>query len=188
VQAVNRPAAQPVPPTVKKTKNKVARQVRGAGADSGQGGGGTLFTEQVLVLNQKAKVIGNKADYAVYDQYGRQLGVVREVSRGIVSNAMSLRPVENRTRTLRVVDLNGRELITLARPANIVKSKVIVRGANGTEVGQIVQKNMGIIGRVRFGLESRGRSLGSINAENWNAWDFNIQDATGSEIARITKT
>ena len=30
--------------------------------------------------------------------------------------------------------------------------------------------------------------LGSINAGSRAAWDFSIQDATGSEIARITKT
>ena len=27
-----------------------------------------------------------------------------------------------------------------------------------------------------------------INAENWRAWNFNIQDAQGAEVARITKT
>lgn len=188
VQAVDPPVDQRVGPTVNRPKKKVERQVRGVGAGSGQAGGGTVFTEQVLVVNQKAKLIGNKAEYAVYDQQGRQVSAVREVGRGIVSNAVSLRPVQNRTRNLQVVDLNGRVVIALTRPANIVKSKVIVRDANGAEVGQIVQKNIGILGKVRFGLESRGRSLGSINAESWNAWDFNIQDATGSEIARITKT
>jgi uncharacterized protein YxjI len=29
--------------------------------------------------------------------------------------------------------------------------------------------------------------VGSVNAESWKAWDFNIQDASGDEIARITK-
>ena len=29
---------------------------------------------------------------------------------------------------------------------------------------------------------------GSINAENWRAWNFNIRDHTGTEVARITKT
>ncbi len=30
--------------------------------------------------------------------------------------------------------------------------------------------------------------MGTINAENWTAWDFSIQDTDGDEIARITKT
>jgi uncharacterized protein YxjI len=65
---------------------------------------------------------------------------------------------------------------------------VIVRNANGAEVGQIVQKSIGIIGGARFDLQAAGRSVGSIKADSWNAWDFGIQDGTGSEIARITKT
>ena len=78
--------------------------------------------------------------------------------------------------------------MSLTRPATIARSTVIVRDANGGEIGQIVQKNIGIIGKVRFGLESGGQQLGSINAEGWNVWDFNIQDEAGNEIARITKT
>src|SRR5256885_1620739 len=40
----------------------------------------------------------------------------------------------------------------------------------------------------RFGLESPGgESLGAINAENWRSWDFQILDAQGNEVGRITK-
>jgi hypothetical protein len=56
----------------------------------------------------------------------------------------------------------------------------------GAEIGQIVQQNA--IGKIRFSLEAGGHSYGSINAENWRAWNFNIQDHTGAEVARITKT
>ena len=30
--------------------------------------------------------------------------------------------------------------------------------------------------------------IGSLNAENWRAWNFNVLDSGGTEIARITKT
>ena len=43
-------------------------------------------------------------------------------------------------------------------------------------------------GKIRFGLEAGGHLYGSINAENWRAWNFRIEDHTGTEIARITKT
>ena len=33
-----------------------------------------------------------------------------------------------------------------------------------------------------------GPEIGSLNAENWRAWNFSIQDAAGTEVARITKT
>jgi hypothetical protein len=77
-------------------------------------------------------------------------------------------------------------LLALTRPAKVLKSRVIVQDAMGNEVGQIVQQNA--IGKIRFALESGGHTWGSINAENWRAWNFNIQDHAGIEIARITKT
>ena len=53
-------------------------------------------------------------------------------------------------------------------------------------VGDVVQQNA--IGKIRFNLEAGGQVVGSLNAENWRAWNFNIQDHTGAEVARITKT
>ena len=61
-----------------------------------------------------------------------------------------------------------------------------MQDGHGNEIGQIVQQNA--IGKIRFGLEAGGHTYGSINAENWRAWNFNIQDHTGTEVARITKT
>jgi uncharacterized protein YxjI len=176
-------------PAVDRASKKVQRDVRRAGVAAGaQAGGGTLFTEPVLVVNQKAKLIEVNAEYAVYDQHGQRIGAVREVGQSIMKKAMAVRADRNRTHRLQVVDLNGQVLIALTRPSTILRSKVMVRDANGAEIGQIVQKNIGIIGKIRFVLESGGQPLGSINAEGWDAWDFSIQDATGNEIARITKT
>lgn len=63
----------------------------------------------------------------------------------------------------------------------------MVKDGAGNEVGKIVQQN--VIGKIRFGLEdAKGEPLGSLNAENWRAWNFSIQDGGGSEVARITKT
>ena len=45
-----------------------------------------------------------------------------------------------------------------------------------------------MIGKIRFSLEAGGQSVGSINGENWRAWNWNIQDDSGTEVARITKT
>ncbi len=176
-------------PTVNRASKKVQRDVRRAGVTVGaQDGGGTLFTEPVLVVHQKAKIIEVNAEYAVYDQHGRQIGAVREVGQSIVRSAMAVRVRTNRKRRLQIVDLNGRVLIALTRPANMLKSKVIVHGADGAVIGQIAQKSIGMIGNIRFDLESGGSRLGSISGEGWKTWDFNIQDAAGNEIARITKT
>ena len=188
-QGIDPPVAGSPVPIVNQASKNVQREVGSAGVAAGaQVGGGTLFTEPVLVVSQKAKLIEINAEYAVYNQHGQQIGAVREVGQSIMKKAMAVLPDPDRTVRLQVVDLNGRVLIALTRPAKFVRSKMIVRDASGAEIGQIVQKNFGIIGKIRFGLESGGKPLGSINGEDWNAWDFSIQDATGDEIARITKT
>ncbi|MGY1618861.1 phospholipid scramblase-related protein [Geodermatophilus sp. SYSU D00691] len=179
----------PAVPTADKTSKKVLREVRRAGvAAGGQIGGGTLFTEPVLVVSQKAKLLEINAEYAVYDQRGRQIGAVREVGQSFMKKALAVRPEGQRTHRLQVVDMDGRVVIALTRPARIVRSKVIVRDGEGVQIGEIAQKSFGIMGKIRFVLEAGGRTVGSINAESSKAWDFNIEDTAGDEIARITKT
>src|SRR3546814_9928136 len=67
-----------------------------------------------------------------------------------------------------------------------MKSRVVVQDGLGNELGAIVQQNA--IGKIRFNLDAGGQTLGSINAENWRAWNFTIRDHTDTEVARITKT
>jgi uncharacterized protein YxjI len=68
----------------------------------------------------------------------------------------------------------------------LIKSRVIISDPAGNEIGQIVQQNA--IGKIRFSMEAGGHAYGSINGENWRAWNFNIRDHTDTEVARITKT
>ena len=151
-------------------------------------GGGTIFTEPILVVNQKAKLIEVNNEYAIFDQHGRQLGAVRQVGQSMAKKAMRVLTSYDQfmTHKLQVVDAYGNVLLALTRPAKVLKSRVIVQNGMGAEIGQIVQQNA--IGKIRFSLEAGGHSYGSINAENWRAWNFNIQDHTGAEVARITKT
>lgn len=93
-----------------------------------------------------------------------------------------------RSKRMQVIDHTGQIVLKLNRPATMARSTVVVRHANGSEIGRIAQKTLGIIGRVRFDLESGGQRLGSINAENWGDWDFSIQDSAGDEVARVTRT
>ena len=90
------------------------------------------------------------------------------------------------THKLQVVDIQGRVLLALTRPAKLVKSKIVVQDGQGTEIGQVVQDN--VFGKIHFSLLSGGHSYGSINAENWRAWNFSIRDHEDTEVARITKT
>lgn len=231
-------------PALKPPSKKVERQARRAGADGSQVGGGTLFTEPVLVVNQKAKLFGSTTGYAVYDQNGQQLGTVREGHRDLMTKASDRfrgRTDETRTYRLQVVDMNDRVLMAMTRPEKwfTSKSKMIVEGPDGTPMGQIAQETLGLmgglatlahaglsdvsataqvglggvaglvagtalsgvsqrvnsavkgldgVGHVRFGLEAGSQRLGSIHAESIEEWDFRVQDLSGTEIARITKT
>jgi uncharacterized protein YxjI len=151
-------------------------------------GGGTVFTEPILVVNQKAKVIEVNNEYAISDQQGTQIGAVRQVGQSKAKKAMRmLTPADQfMTHKLQVVDMEGRVLLAITRPAKFVKSKVIVQDGSGTEIGQVVQDN--VFGKIHFSLMSGGHTHGSINAENWRAWNFSIRDHTDAEVARITKT
>jgi uncharacterized protein YxjI len=177
-------------PTVQRAPEKVQRDVQRAGQAGVASfqGGGTLFSEPVLVVNQKAKLIEINNEYAIYDQNARQIGAVREVGQsGLKKAARLLTSLDQyMTHKLQIVDMQGTPLLTLTRPAKVIKSRILVQDPAGNEIGAIVQQN--VFGKIRFGLESGGQALGSINAENWRAWNFSIRDHTDTEVARITKT
>lgn len=177
-------------PTVNRATEKVTRDVAKAtgGAAAGLTGGGTLFTEPVLVVNQKAKLVEVNAEFAIYNQSGSQIGAVRQVGQSKMKKAMRVLTSVDQfmTHTYQVVDADGSVAISMTRPAKLLKSRVEITDGFGNPVGQIRQLNA--IGKIRFGIEAGGQEIGTINGENWRAWNFNIQDAGGNEVARITKT
>ena len=168
---------------------KVQRQVqKQAGVAAGGPGGGTLFTEPVLVVNQKAKLIELTNEYKVMDQNGNQVGSVTQVGQSAfrkivrflwsIDQFMKIR--------LEIRDAHGQPVMLLTRPGKIFKSRVIVERPDGSPVGEIVQQNM--IGKINFAMMVNGQQVGAIKAENWRAWNFAIVDHTENEVARITKT
>ena len=152
------------------------------------GGGGTLFSEPVLVVNQKTKLIEIAAEYAVFDQNGTQIGSVAEVGQSAIRKVLRFLTSWDQflTHRLEVRDTAGQPVMLLTRPAKLLKSRVIVARPDGVELGQIVQQNA--FGKIHFGLMVGGQQIGAIKAENWRAWNFAITDHTGTEVARITKT
>ncbi len=189
-QSIDPPGGESRVPTVNRATEKIQADVAKASAATGAPGmgGGTLFTEPVLVVAQKMKIIELNNEYAIFDQNGNQIGAVRQVGQSTVKKVMRLVSSVDQflTHKLQIVDMAGMPVLALTRPAKLFKSRIVVEDGAGREIGQIVQENM--IGKIHFGLEAGGRRLGSINAENWRAWNFNIQDEHGQEVARITKT
>jgi uncharacterized protein YxjI len=189
-QSVDPDTSSKPPPTVARPAEKVVRDVARAGATgvSVGAGGGTVFTEPVLVVNQKAKLIEVNNEYAIYDAHGSQIGAVRQVGQSALKKvARALTSYDQfMTHKLQVVDMAGSVLLAITRPAKIMKSTVLVNDGAGRELGKVVQQN--VFGKIRFSLEAAGQAVGSINAENWRAWNFSIRDAADTEVARITKT
>lgn len=187
-QAIDPPTQGTHVPTTQRPADKIVADVHKAGAVSGLTGSGSIFTEPVLVVNQKAKLIEVNNEYAIYDQNGTQIGAVRQVGQSAAKKVIRVLTSYDQfmTHKLQVVDMQGNVMLALTRPAKLVKSRVIVQDGHGNEIGQIVQQNA--IGKIRFNLDAGGQTYGSINAENWRAWNFNIADRSGTEVARITKT
>ena len=188
-QSVDPPAAPQQVPTVNHSPDKIQQQVQQrAGVVDTSAGGGTIFSEPVLVVNQKAKIIEINNEYAIFTQSGQQIGAVRQVGQSVAKKVMRVVSSLDQfmTHSLQIVDAHGMVQLTIKRPAKVFKSKFEVTNGAGQVIGAIVQENL--MGKIHFGLLVDGQRLGSINAENWRAWNFNIQDAQGAEVARITKT
>ncbi|WP_030671117.1 phospholipid scramblase-related protein [Streptomyces rimosus] len=151
-------------------------------------GGGTLFTEPVLVVNQKAKLIEVTNEYSVFDQHGNTLGTVVQVGQSTAKKVLRIVSSLDQymTHRLEIRDAYGQPQLVLTRPAKFIKSKVLVERPDGQPVGEIVQQNA--IGKINFAMMAGGQQIGAIKAENWRAWNFAIVDHTDSEVARITKT
>lgn len=173
---------------------KLERQLRGTGRRGAniqstvEGGGGTIFSEPILVVNQKAKLIELSQHFQVFDQHGRPIAIVQQSGQSAAKKALRL--VTNLdqyfTTHLDVTTPDGQPLLRLTRPRKVFKSTVIVQDPHGQEIGRIVQENM--VGKINFALEANGQKLGAIKGENWRAWNWRIEDHTGAEVARITKT
>ncbi|MFF3935795.1 phospholipid scramblase-related protein [Streptomyces phaeofaciens] len=168
---------------------RVPRQVQQqAGVAPSGPGGGTLFSEPVLVVNQKAKLIELTNEYKVMDQQGNQLGSVVQVGQSALRKILRFLVSLDQflTHRLEIRDAHGQPVLLLTRPAKFLKSRVIVTRPDGQPVGEIVQQN--VFGKINFAINAGGHQVGAIKAENWRAWNFAIVDHAENEVARITKT
>jgi uncharacterized protein YxjI len=147
-----------------------------------------LLSRNVLVISQKAKLVELTNEYRILDEDGNQIGFIREEGQSKARKALRFLSNVDQflTHRLGVYDTSGQRVAELLRPAKLLKSTVQIADGQGAVVGKIIQQN--VFGKKRFGLQSAaGEDIGSINAENWRAWDFAVQDAQGREVGRITK-
>ncbi|GAA4910805.1 uncharacterized protein DUF2510 [Stackebrandtia albiflava] len=166
----------------------VQRQVQMAGGGPTVQGGGTLFSEPVLVVNQKTKLVEINNEYSVFNQHGQQVAAVVQVGQSALKKAVRFLGSYDQffTHKLEVRDGHGQVLLRVTRPRKVFKSRIIVERGDGSAVGEIQQLNM--VGKINFSMQVDGQEYGQIRGENWRAWNFAIVDHTGAEVARITKT
>jgi len=149
-----------------------------------------LFDSPVLVVHQQARLVEVSNRYAVRDLHGQPLGTVTEVGQSRARKLLRLLSSLDRylTHRLELRDPAGRPLLLLTRPAALLHSRAVLTWPDGTEAGQIVQRNA--LGRITFGLHPPGGGppVGAIRAQNWRAWDFAVVDHAGTEVARITRS
>ena len=147
----------------------------------------SLFQHRVLVVNQKAKLIELTNQYSVFDENGKNIGHVNQVGQSKAKKLLRLVSSVDQflTHHFDITDANDSLVMSVTRPAKILKSTVLINDSTGAEIGRIVQEN--VFGKIHFALEAGGAKIGAIKAENWRAWNFAIEDASGREVARITK-
>jgi uncharacterized protein YxjI len=147
------------------------------------------MTRDRWVFRQKTKLIELTAEFAILDDEGNQIGMVRQEGQSSLKKVARFVSSLDQfmTHTIAVYDGAGAKVVELTRPRKVFRSTVVVKDGQDREIGKIVQKN--IVGKIRFDLQdAHGGDLGSLNGENWRAWNFSIRDASGAEVARITKT
>jgi len=147
-----------------------------------------LLDHKRLIVNQKAKLIELTNEYAIRDEEGAQVGAIRQEGQSKLRKLARLVTSVDQflTHKLSVYEADGTKLLELVRPRKFLKSSFDVTDGGGMPVGTIVQEN--VFGKKRFAMKGQaGEDLGSINAQNWRAWNFQIQDTAGMEVGRITK-
>lgn len=147
----------------------------------------SIFTEPVLVVNQKAKLLEGSSEFRIQDGAGNDIGAVRQVGQsalGKILKALSNLDALMAAR-FEVVDASGAVQLVISKPFSLLRATVSVQRADGTEVGAI--RNKIRIGKARFVLASGGADIGALNAENFRAWDFTLEDASGAKVGSINK-
>ena len=174
------------------SRDKIANALQKKGIQVGaMQGGGTLLTEPILVVNQKARIIEVNNEYGISDQHGTQIGAVRQVGQSKTKKAMRVLTSYDQfmTHKLQVVDARGQVILQLTRPAKFVKSKLIVQHGNGQEVGTTPRTAASAISTSpsRLTGSRRVRSMQRIGAPGTSTSSMNTT-ARSATPARSTPT
>jgi uncharacterized protein YxjI len=182
------PAPQPAEDTAPPASQPAPQAPPAQQPQQTPGGPSPLLQMERIFVRQKAHLFEFNTEYALLDEEGRQVGVVRQEGQSTAKKVVrALGKLDAfMTHTFSVYDWMGNRVLGLTRPRTMWKSKILVVDGQNAPVGSIVQKKL--IGKIRFDLEGpQGEALGSIQGQNWRAWDFVINDAQEQHVGRVTK-
>ena len=146
-----------------------------------------LLSQSAFVIEQRKKFFETDTTYDIYDAEGCAIGTVRQVAQSAARKAFRLvsKMDEYLGHAFEVTDANGAVQMRLERPAKFLKSRLVVTEPDGAEIGEIAQLNN--IGKVRFGLTSRGTPVGELRSKNIRDRTFDILDASEKRVGSISK-
>ncbi len=166
-------------------QSQIAAQIRDkAKVTASFAGRGTLLTEPILVINQKAKFVDLVSEYKVFDGNGAQVATVQQEGgkkwlRLVVNKALLPAHVV-------IKDMAGNPLLRVDKKFSAWRPKVFLQDGSGNEIGQFVWAKM--LGKAKIEFHVGGQCIGGIKAQNWRAWNFSLEDESGMEVGTISKT
>lgn len=142
--------------------------------------------QQTIVVEQVRKFFEMRNQYGLYDPDGQRIGAIEQVEQSplqflvrLFSSLDVMLPT-----TLAVEDADDQPVLLLHKPW--FRWKVEVSRPDGTPLGTVGKQLR--LGKARFSIaDPGGREIGEVRAENWRAKDFTIVDASGGEVARVSK-
>ncbi|MCU7820864.1 phospholipid scramblase family protein [Kitasatospora sp. DSM 101779] len=174
-------------------RNRIRRQVRFAAGiepdEPGAPGGGSLFSESILVFNEKPKLVELTAEYTVFDRDGTEVGTAVESGHHVldkVARLLSPALASELRRRVEVRDADGALVLVLEKAAHFLRPEVSVSRPDGTPVGRIALRGRGL--RPVFDIHTTEHRIGSVRDSSLRGDEISVLDLTGTEIAHITKT
>ena len=170
------------------TPAQIVAQVEQSGYQPAFEEDGTLLGASIVVVNQHPKVIEVSTHYEVFDRHGTHLADVRQIGQSRAKRLVRLLTGFDQylTHTFEVVDASGEVTLRLLRPAKVFYSTLHVTDQYRRPLGSLHQEN--IFWKIRFEVrDASGAVVGRIRASNLRAWDFEIHDERGREVATLFK-
>lgn len=150
---------------------------------------GTILGASLLVVNQNSKVLEVTTTYELFGSNGARIGAIRQIAQSRAKMAARVLTSLDQffTHHFEVLDLAGRPVLRMTRPAKVFRSRLHVFSGADRYIGTIRQEN--VFWKIRFGLhDEHGRIVGQLRAENVRAWDFHVYDLHQRRLATVVKS